>query len=148
MYELHHVGIVVSNLDTSVDFYTQQLGFSVLARDVNPVKRARAAMMGNGHFMIELIEYAEHLYDDIPVNHVAMRVDNVETAAAAFAAAGYELMDQTPRVIFQGRSRIMFLFGPDRERLELHEVLEELSTCPEKGFPEAACGKAGQEVRA
>ncbi len=128
MFEIHHAGIVVSNLETSVDFYCRNLGFRVVARDVNPVKKARAAMLDNGSFMVELIEYAEHLYDDIPINHVAYRVDDVESAAQALRDQGYEFMDETPRIIFQGRSRIMFLFGPDRERIELHQVLEDLNT--------------------
>ena len=131
MFEIHHVGIVVSDLDESVGFYCRNLGVRVVARDTNPVKKARAAMLDNGSFMIELIEYAEHLYDDIPVNHVAYRVDDVERAAEKLRAQGYDFMDETPRVIFQGRSRIMFLFGPDRERIELHQVLEELNAASE-----------------
>lgn len=133
MFEIHHVGIVVSDLDRSVEFYCRNLGFRVVARDFNPVKKARAAMIDNGSFMIELIEYASPLYDDIPVNHVALRVDDVERAAAGLRALGYEFMDEVPRVIFQGRSRIMFLFGPDRERIELHQVIEELNR------PEEVC---------
>ena len=78
MFEIHHVGIVVSDLEESVGFYCRNFGFRVVARDTNPVKKARAAMIDNGSFMIELIEYAEHLYDDIPINHVAYRVDDVE----------------------------------------------------------------------
>ncbi len=127
MFAIHHVGIVVADLDKSVDFYCRNLGFSVVATDTNPIKKARAAMIDNGSFLIELIEYAQHLYDDIPINHVAYRVPDVEAAARVFADQGYEMMDHTPRVIFQGRSKIMFLFGPDRERIELHEVMEELN---------------------
>lgn len=126
MYKLHHVGIVVEDLEKSVDFYTRMLGFRVVARDENPVKKARAAMIKGQDMMIELIQYASKLYDDIPVNHVAFAVPDVEEAAARFADAGYDMMDTTPRIIFQGRSKIMFAFGPDRERIELHQPLEDL----------------------
>ena len=98
--EVHHIGHAVLDLDAAVARYETLLGARCEHREVE------AASMLVGSDRIELLAA---LGDDTPVgrflarrgqgmHHIAYRVDGIEQALADVAAAGYELIDETPRI--------------------------------------------------
>ena len=55
-FKPHHLGISIANLDASIKWYEDMLGFKLEKRmDVEPLK-AKIAFMNNGSFRIELFE--------------------------------------------------------------------------------------------
>lgn len=113
--ELHHVGIVVSDLDAAMDQYAV-LGFRDPERFVMESQGIEAVTYKTGSGYIELIcptdpegAIARFLAKrGNTVHHIAMRVDDLEGALAQLAASGVRLIDATPRTGAHGW-RIAFI---------------------------------------
>jgi glyoxylase I family protein len=120
--DLHHVAINVTDLDRSIAFYTDVLGFSVLPREGIAVPGAWLDV-GSGR-QIHLV--GGTVPDDVG-QHVAFVVDDLDTTVAELTAAGQTV--KGPVVI--GPRRQAFLFDPDGNRLEINEALPSPETVPE-----------------
>jgi methylmalonyl-CoA epimerase len=113
---IDHVGVAVANIDSALTLYRDTLGMSLVHRETVTEQGVDAALLdiGDGH-----VELLQPLAPDTPVgkfldrkgpglHHVAYRVDSVEEALSACAAAGLRLIDETPRAGIRG-SRVAFL---------------------------------------
>ena len=102
---IHHVGVAVDDLDRALTTYLDDLGGALEHRDelVEQGVLAAAVMVGS-----DRVELLAPTGDDTPVgrflakrgpgmHHIAYRVDDVAAALADLAAAGAELIDETPR---------------------------------------------------
>lgn len=111
---LAHVGVAVRDLDQAVAFYRDVLGASPHA----PEHADGATIVGLtfGESDVELLSAADA---DSPIgkflarrgpgiHHMCFRVPDLDAALARCRAAGYELIDQTPRT-GAGGHRIAFL---------------------------------------
>lgn len=103
---VHHIGHAVPDLAAAIDTYERLLGAELEHREVVPEQGVEAASMHVGTSRIELLA---PLGDDTPVgkflikrgpgmHHIAYEVPDIRAALAEAAAAGAELIDQTPRV--------------------------------------------------
>jgi catechol 2,3-dioxygenase-like lactoylglutathione lyase family enzyme len=108
---MHHVGIVVRDLDQAEAFVTSALGFPVVNRLASRELGMRAVFFGCGPAMIELIQFAdpmlvrERLADRVAaIDHIALRVDDVEDTATALAAHGVDTADAIPTTLPGGRT--------------------------------------------
>lgn len=112
--KIDHVGIAVKSIDAALKVYTDVLGIPVKEREEMPTQKI--AMLSIGESMVELLEA---LTPEAPVakfiesrgegiHHMALRVDNIETALAQAKAAGLRLIDETPRT-GAGGSKIAFI---------------------------------------
>ena len=102
---IHHVGVAVDDLDRALTTYVEVLGGALEHRDELAVLGVVAAAVMVGSDRLELLAPTG---DDTPVgrflakrgpgmHHIAYRVDDVAAALADLAAAGAELIDETPR---------------------------------------------------
>ena len=102
---LHHVGIVVADLDTAIANY-QALGFVEADRFDIPAQGVRAAFFPLARGSIELIQPTDPegaigrfmAKRGEGFHHVAYQVDDLATTLDTLAAAGIELIDFAPRV--------------------------------------------------
>ena len=110
-----HVGIAVKNLDESVNFY-ESLGFKATGYEVVAEQKVKVAFLPCGDSEIELLESTE---PDGPIarfiekngpgiQHVAIRVDDIDKALEELKAKEVRLIDQTPRY-GAGNARIAFV---------------------------------------
>lgn len=101
---LHHVGIVVSDLDDAANHY-EALGFRDGDRHEIPEQSIRAITFRAGHGWLELIQPTD---PDGPIarymekrgegtHHVAYAVDDIEAELARLREKGVRLIDETPR---------------------------------------------------
>ena len=128
---IHHVGIAVPDLDRAVETYARIFGATLEHREAVPDQGVEAASVLVGGSRIELLAPTD---EDSPVgrflasrgpgmHHVAYAVDDVESALAALADRGVELIDQAPRTGLFGLE-VAFVH-PDA----VHGVLTEV-VCP------------------
>jgi methylmalonyl-CoA/ethylmalonyl-CoA epimerase len=109
-----HVGIAVADLGAALAFYRDVLGLEPHAPE--DVDGARILSLAFGESEIELLAPLEV---DSPIgrflakrgpgiHHVCFRVPDLDAALGACRAAGYRLIDETPRTGAGGR-RIAFV---------------------------------------
>lgn len=120
MYELSHTGIVVSDLEKSVAFYTDVLECEVSGRLEN--ERLYIVYLKAGSGTIELLKYKDAETEKRGrgiVDHIAFFVSNMEASLEKVKNAGAEMLLESIRDM--GHQRIMFFAGPDGERIEFVE---------------------------
>ena len=102
---IHHLGIAVDDLDAAIERWTRLFGATVEHRERVEEQGVEAASLRVGESRVELLA---PLGPDTPVgrflakrgpgmHHVAFAVDDVGAALRRAAAAGAELIDETPR---------------------------------------------------
>ena len=110
-----HVGIAVKNLDESVKFY-ESLGFKATGYEIVAEQKVKVAFLPCGDSELELLESTE---PDGPIarfiekngpgiQHIAIRVDDIDKALEELKAKEVRLIDQTPRY-GAGNARIAFV---------------------------------------
>ena len=138
--EVHHTGLTVRDIEASLAFWRDVMGFAVLYRatrtgafaaEVTGVPRAEiaiAVLQAPGH-RIELLEYRApgdraHLRPrpcDIGSLHLAFDVDDLNAALAVIAARGWTVAG-APQVVESGTragTRVVYLHDPDGTTIEL-----------------------------
>ncbi|GIV78505.1 methylmalonyl-CoA epimerase [Litorilinea aerophila] len=102
---LDHVGIVVHDLEASIQTYCQQLGFTLLSRVSIPEQLVEAAFLDGGNSTIELIAPTDTTSGTARflanrgegTHHVCYEVDDIEAALKTLQERGLRLIDETPR---------------------------------------------------
>ena len=110
-----HVGIAVKNLDESVQFY-ESLGFKATGYEVVAEQKVKVAFLPCGDSELELLEstdpdgpIARFIEKNGPgIQHIAIRVDDIDKALEELKEKGVRLIDQTPRY-GAGGARIAFV---------------------------------------
>ncbi|HHV56687.1 MAG TPA: methylmalonyl-CoA epimerase [Firmicutes bacterium] len=113
---IDHVGIAVRSLEEALKFYEGVLGIKASGEEEVPEQLVRTAFLPVGDSEIELLEstspegpiarFIEKRGEGI--QHIALRVDNIEAALERLKAAGVRLLDEVPRH-GAGGARIAFL---------------------------------------
>ncbi|WP_026677386.1 VOC family protein [Fictibacillus gelatini] len=121
--KLEHTGIMVSDMDRSLDFYQNVLGLKLRLREAlnDEVELAFLAFPGEDAVEVELIGGRGVGEQEGRVNHLAFSVDNIEAELERLASFRVKLVDESPRSILNGTVKIAFFEGPDGEKLELVE---------------------------
>lgn len=74
-----------------------------------------------GEAWLELIHSPGAARDAGPVDHLALRVDDLDALLPRLRAARVPMLDDAPLDVPQLDARIVFVLGPDGERVELIE---------------------------
>ena len=111
-----HVGIAVKDLAASVKWYEETLGLHSKGTEVVQEQQVTVAFLPSGDSELELLEstspegpiarFIEKNGEGI--QHIAIRVDDIDAALAELKEKGVRLIDQTPRY-GAGGARIAFL---------------------------------------
>lgn len=115
MKKLDHIGVAVKSLAERLAFY-RALGLEPAGEEVVGGQKVKVAFLPLEGTRIELLEPTS---DESPIagfiarrgeglHHLAIRVDNVESAMAALREAGVTLLSDTPQPGAHG-SRICFV---------------------------------------
>jgi catechol 2,3-dioxygenase-like lactoylglutathione lyase family enzyme len=141
-YTLTHIGICVSDIDRSVRFYRDGLGFKHVSElevagepaatllRLNGVK-LRAVYLERDGVRIELLHYASpprkppprpHEMNDLGFTHMSFHVTDIEAALGALREAGAEILEDTVVSIPGGDRVAAFVADPDGVLIELVAV--------------------------
>jgi len=103
--KVDHIGIAVKDIDESLKFYTELLGFECAGTEVVEEQMVRVAFLPSGDSELELLEstspegpvarFIEKNGEGI--QHIALRVDDIEEALVYLKEKGVRLIDQKPR---------------------------------------------------
>ncbi len=107
---VHHVGVLVNNIDDILPFYLQTLVFHVVADEQLTEHGVRSVILAANDSLVELIEpihsassAAKQLASRGPgVHHIAYEVEDLEACLARLTQLGMRLVDSAPRVGAQG----------------------------------------------
>jgi methylmalonyl-CoA/ethylmalonyl-CoA epimerase len=113
--------VYVTDLERSVAFYREVFGLEAGASFT--LGDERIAFLAAGAGWVELIQDRSHTGSPGRgvVDHLALRVDDLEAMLARLRALKVELLDGEPIVVPDLGARIAFCLGPDAERIELIE---------------------------
>ncbi|CAN5788436.1 VOC family protein [soil metagenome] len=146
-----HIGICVSDLDRSSQFYVDVLGFFVLyavdftgnevATTMEQEGGFRSTMLLRGDVRLELLQWI-----DVPTSgsgerkpmtqlgftHLSFRVDDIDELSDAVRAAGGQVHDHTLTVLGDAGgdvapTKLLYATDPDGTRIEFMENVPDLS---------------------
>ena len=118
----HHVAIICSDRDKSLDFYMNKLGFEMIREAVRP--QDTLIMLRSGATVLELFikpDAPQRVNDPeaLGLRHLAFHVENMDEAVAWLNSRGVETEPVRHDTINGGR--FTFFKDPDGLPLELHE---------------------------
>ena len=124
---LAHLGVLVSDLSISQNFYEQNFGFHKIWENTNPSPEGdvKVVFIEKNGLTIELIKMpkTQERRDGI-IDHFAMSVTNLEGVIEKLKEKNVMFEEgsycRAPQV-FEGGSKWIMLRGPDNERIELNE---------------------------
>jgi methylmalonyl-CoA/ethylmalonyl-CoA epimerase len=105
MMIIDHIGVATAGIEEAATFYRDSLGLEVEEIEEVANQKVRVAMLPLGESRLELLEATS---EDSPISkflakrgpgihHIAVRVDDIETALQGLKAKGARLIDETPR---------------------------------------------------
>ncbi|MGI6227058.1 MAG: methylmalonyl-CoA epimerase [Peptococcales bacterium] len=114
--KVDHIGIAVKNLDESLKFYTEILGLNCQGIEVVEEQKVKVAFLPCGDSELELLESTDPNgpvakfieKNGEGIQHIALRVENIESALDYLKEKGMRLIDEKPRY-GAGGARIAFL---------------------------------------
>jgi lactoylglutathione lyase len=127
-----HLGIPVTNIDSSEAFY-QQFGFEKVMQAVIPVEdqEIKASMMILKGFTLEFYQLLPSDLDEIRtrkdgfIDHVALDVNDINQAFKELKASGLSPLEDEPVELpfWENGVKYFFVRGPDGEKIEFNQVL-------------------------
>lgn len=125
---IDHIGIVVADLDRAVAMMTPLLGVAPVNKSLAEVG-LRVAEFRAGNVTVELLQYTGSndamarrvMGERVGLNHISLRVANLESSIAALAQRGLAPMRGFPRDGAHGR---VAFFEPDPATGVLFEICE------------------------
>lgn len=113
---LDHIAIAVPDLEESLEFYTKQLGMSLITIETVEEQGVRVAKVDAGNTHIELLE---PLSPETPVgrflakrgsglHHICMGVDDIVDQVSCLVALNVDMIDKQPKTGAEG-ARIAFV---------------------------------------
>lgn len=128
--KIDHIGIAVKNLDEMLEFYSEVLGISNTGTETIEEQKVKVAFLPCGDSELELLEstspegpiakFIEKNGEGI--QHIALRVDDIENTLQHLKEKGVRLIDEKPRY-GAGGAKIAFLH-PKATRGVLLELSE------------------------
>ncbi len=126
-YRMLHAMLRVSNLESSISFYTELLGMKLLRKQEFPGGKFTLAFVGYGseenNTVIELTYNWEqsNLYDlGDGYGHIALGVPDIHSTCSQLRVAGAKIV-RDPGPMKHGTTVIAFVEDPDGYKIELIE---------------------------
>ena len=130
---IQHIGIPVTNINTSELFYSK-LGFINVMEAPFQLngEPGTCIMMQRGEMLIEIYQLPASLLPEIRsrkdghVDHVAFDVDDIDAAYAIVKQGGFNIIEPEPVFLptfWKNGCKYFNITGPDGEKLEFNQVL-------------------------
>jgi lactoylglutathione lyase len=129
---LQHIGIPVTNVSKSEDFYTR-LGFTKVME--SPFKEegetGTCVMLKNKSLILELYQLPERKLKAIKerqdghIDHITFDVSDIDLAYTTLKSLSFQIMEEQPVFLpfWENGCKYFNILGPDGERLEFNQIL-------------------------
>ncbi len=108
--KINHLGIATKGIDEALKFWENALGLENVHTEIVEDQKVRVAMLPIGESRIELLEATS---EDSPItkflekrgggiHHIAVEVEDIESALAKLKSEGMRLIDEKPRIGAEG----------------------------------------------
>ena len=131
--KVHHVGVVVRDMEQAMRFYRDMLGLPIYKMQVIEEQGVKAALLTVGNSEIELLEpivadngiarYLERKGEGL--HHICFESDDVERELTDLKARGTEMIDQQTRVGIAGRICFLHPNAMDGALIELCQPIDD-----------------------
>lgn len=122
---VHHIAVICSDYQRSLDFYTRVLGLTVLAETYREERQSYKTNLGLGdNYIVELFSFpnppARIMHPEATgLSHLAFEVDNIEESIHELEAMA--VAHEAIRVDPTTGMRLVFFHDPDGLPIELYE---------------------------
>ena len=122
---IHHIAIICSDYQRSLDFYTKVLGLEVIAEHYREARQSyKADLALNGQYVVELFSFPSppprpSYPEAAGLRHLAFVVDDIYEAAAELERMGVD--HEAVRTDEYTGKRFFFMQDPDSLPIELYE---------------------------
>ncbi|MBI5285011.1 MAG: methylmalonyl-CoA epimerase [Chloroflexi bacterium] len=130
--KIHHVGVVVRDMEQAMRFYRDTLGLHVHKLETIKEQGVKAALLTLGDSEIELLEpvvpdtgvarYLERKGEGL--HHICFQVDDIERDLNTLKMRATEMIDQQTRIGLAGRICFLHPSAMDGALVELCQPLE------------------------
>ena len=139
--DIRHTGIVVDDLEASLHFYSDLLGFKIVKQmeeagdyidnisSLRNVKVTTVKITSPSGQMIELLKYNSHPAEqrtreicEIGISHIAFTVDDLDMEYKRLKEKGIQF-NSPPQLSPDGYAKVTFCRAPEGTLIELVEVL-------------------------
>lgn len=123
--KVHHIAIICSDYQRSLDFYTRILGFEILAEHYREERQSYKTDLALGSdYVVELFSFPSppprpSYPEAAGLRHLAFAVESIAEAAAELDRLG--IAHEQVRVDEYSQKRFLFLKDPDSLPIELYE---------------------------
>lgn len=123
---IHHIAILTDDYAKSKQFYTEILGFTIIAETYRAERNSyKLDLAINGLYQIELFSFPDYRergsYPEAKgLRHMAFAVDDVETSAIVLKSKNVDVQDV--RIDELTGKKFVFFYDPNGQPLELYEV--------------------------
>ncbi len=143
--EVHHLGLTVSDLERSVEWYCTNLGFRDIGRahlDGAAISEQTdladtdvdIALLAGENIVVELLRYANPLGDayvlrtcDVGAAHPCLVVSDLEATCAAMRERGVVFHARPANLV--GKTLMVYVRDPDGIMIELIQPADDLQLC-------------------
>jgi lactoylglutathione lyase len=129
---LQHIGIPVTNIKISEDFYSG-LGFKKVMESAfdEAGEPGTCIMLKNKNLILELYQLPEKKLNEIKarkdghIDHITFDVDNINETFDAIKNASFTIIEEQPIFLpfWTNGCKYFNILGPDGERLEFNQIL-------------------------
>ena len=122
--QVHHVAIIASDYEKTIDFYVKKLGFEILRENHRPEKNDIKLDLKFGDmeleiFVVKTAPPRPNYPEALGLRHLAFKVDDVHETAKWLNERGIET--EPVRFDTYTQNYMTFFHDPDGLPLELHE---------------------------
>jgi glyoxylase I family protein len=124
---IHHVAILTDDYEKSKRFYTEVLGFEIIAETYREARQSyKLDLAINGQYQIELFSFPDYrprasFPEAKGLRHLAFAVKDVEAAAEYLKSKAVDNLQQV-RVDELTGKKFIFFDDPNGQPLELYEI--------------------------
>lgn len=121
---IQHVGIPVSDIDRTIEFYTS-LGFEPALITENKPANERVAFLKLGNLIVEAYGNKDTEKRSGAIDHIALDVKNIDKLYEQIRNEGHRIVEEKVMSLpfWENGVKFFTILGPDNEKIEFCEKL-------------------------